>query len=119
MLISLAVSRMKLHRACQSALFMASLLAINIACFWVLTDVFWGWHFYLSDYAVAPTIAKALWLAGPLFAIVVLLPLVWKENDLWRLRALLAFHVPIGAFNMAMIDSLPGSWDPNVRVWGC
>jgi hypothetical protein len=85
------------------------LLAINISCFWVLTDVFWGWHFDFSSFPVTAAIATVLWLAGPLFAILLVVPLVWKKNDLWRLQALLALQVPIAAFNMAMIGTYWGT----------
>ena len=103
MLVGLVASRMNLRRARESVLCRASLLIINIAGFWVLNDIFWGWHFDLSNNPVPATIATALWLAGPLFVVVLVIPLIWRKNDVWRLRMLLAFQFPIAAFNMAMI----------------
>jgi hypothetical protein len=109
MLIRLVFSRMKLNRACESRLFRGCLLAINISCFWLLTDIFWGWHFDFSSFPVTAAIATVLWLTGPLFAILLVVPLVWKENDLWRLQALLALQVPVAAFNLAMLGMYWGT----------
>jgi hypothetical protein len=108
MLVALAASQMKLNVR-ESAAFRASLLIINIAGFWVLNDIFWGWHFDLSNNLVAATIATALWIAGPLFVVVLIVPLLWRKNDVWRLRTLLVFEIPIGAFNMVMIGEYWGS----------
>jgi len=109
MLIRLLFSRMKLNRACESRLFRGCLLAINISCFWVLTDIFWGWHFDFSSFPVTAAIATVLWLAGPLFAILLVVPLIWKENDLWRLQALLALQVPVATFNLVMLGMYWGT----------
>ena len=109
MLIRLLFSPMKWNRVRDSRLFRGCLLAINISCFWVLTDIFWGWHFDFSSLRVTAAIATVLWLVGPLFAILLVVPLAWKKNDLWRLQALLVLQVPVAAFNMAMIGMYWGT----------
>jgi hypothetical protein len=87
---------------------------LTLCCFWLYTDIFWGWHFEWDVDSIAPLIATLLWLAAPLLAAAILWPVARGRFEPWRLRAVLMLQAPIAIFNYcAMFDyfddlKLPG-----------
>jgi len=108
-LLWLAAGRMSIDRSRDSSLLTLPAVIICLASFWVTTDIFWGWHFDLSATPWAAAVATVLWLAGPLFSAVVLVPLLWKRRETWRLRAFLLLQAPIAAFNFMQLQAYFGS----------
>jgi hypothetical protein len=109
LLFRLAVSRGSLvrMRASSGVTWLAAL--ISLTCLWVLTDIFWAWHLDLSETPWAAITATCLWLAGPVFGVLLLAPFVRGKPDAWRIRALLIFQLPIAAFNFLMLLAYWGS----------
>lgn len=102
-LLWLFAGRMSIDRSRDSSLLTLPAVIICLAALWVTTDIFWGWHYELSDTRWAAVLATVLWLAGPLFGAVVLVPLLWKRRETWRLRAFLLLQVPLAAFNLMQL----------------
>ena len=98
--VAMAARRFSLERARDSSFIAGLAVILSLASFWVLTDIFWGWHFDLSDTPWAAAVATALWLAGPLTAAVLLVPLLWRRGETWRLRGFLLLLIPIAVFNL-------------------
>jgi len=107
-LIWLVAGRMSIDRSCESSLLTLPAVVISLACLWVTTDIFWGWHFDLSSTTWAAVVATVLWLAGPLFGAVVLVPSLWKRRETWRLRAFLLLQVPLATFNLVRLQAYFG-----------
>jgi hypothetical protein len=99
-LIALAAGRLSVDRFRTSSLGALSAVVINLVSLWVLNDIFWGWHFDLSTIPWAAAVATALWLLGPIAGAILLIPLLWKRHETWRLHAFLLLQVPIAAFNV-------------------
>jgi hypothetical protein len=101
--LGLVASRMSTARFQASSFFRLSSAIAILASLWVITDIFWGWHFDLSSVTWAAVIATGLWLATPIFGVALLLPVIRGALDVWRLRALLLFQFPLVAFNVLML----------------
>jgi hypothetical protein len=109
LLIWLVTSRGSVERTHASSAVSWLAALINLASLWVITDIFWGWHFDLSDVPWAAAVATCLWFAGPLFGVFLLAPFVGGKREPWRLRALLIFQLPIAAFNFLMLFAYYGN----------
>ncbi|MGH9556653.1 MAG: hypothetical protein ACRD2Y_12610 [Terriglobales bacterium] len=110
-LVALQVKSLLSKEWMQASPLFARLTAlIALASLWLITDIFWGWHFDYSGVPWVATMAFGCWLAAIIFGAVLLLPLTRGETAPWRLRALVVFQVPVGAFNMMM---LPGYFGAN------
>jgi len=70
---------------------------------WVVSDIFWGWHFQLSLLTWTAPIATALWLATPILGAALLIAFSKGREGLWPLRALILFQFPLAAFNVLML----------------
>lgn len=103
MLAWLVVFRLSALRIQSSRIFPGFTAIFSLASLWVYTDVFWGWHFDFADIPWAAVLATVLWLAASLFGIVLLAPIVRGELQIWRLRAVLIFQLPVAAFNFLML----------------
>ena len=99
-LVALAARRLSIDRSRESALVAVPAVIVSLASLWVLNDIFWGWHFDLSDSPWAAALGTVLWFVGPLFGAVLLVPVLWKQRETWRLRAFLLLLLPLGAFNL-------------------
>jgi len=108
-LIRIAVARFSLDRYRWSCWISIFAVIISLASLWVLTNIFWGWYFDLYAAPWAATVATALWLAVPLAGAFLLVPLLWKPGESWRLRAFLLLQVPIAAFNVMQLQAYYGS----------
>lgn len=80
-----------------------------LAGFWVLTDIFWGWNMDLSEIPWLAAIGTGLWMAGPIFAVVLIAPNFRSRLQLSRLGAFVLFQLPITAFNVFMLPVYAGS----------
>ncbi|HYM78798.1 MAG TPA: hypothetical protein VE377_22695 [Candidatus Dormibacteraeota bacterium] len=107
-LIQLAAGRMSIDRSRESPLLTLPAVVISLASLWITTDIFWGWHFDLSSTTWTAVVATILWLTGPLFGAVVLVPLLWKRCETWRLRAFLLLQVPLATFNLVRLQAYFG-----------
>jgi hypothetical protein len=105
MLARLVVSRLSVLRIQSSRIFPWFTAIFSFASLWVYTDIFWGWHFDFADAPRVAVLATVLWLAASLFGIVLLAPIVREELQIWRLRAILIFQLPIAAFNFLMLSN--------------
>jgi len=102
---ALAASRCSIDRLRRSSIAALSAIVINLASLWVLNDIFWGWHFDLSTIPWAAAVATAPWLVGPIAGAILLIPLLWKRDESWRLHAFLLLQVPIAAFNVVQFPA--------------
>jgi len=114
-LIALAASKFSIDRLRRSSIAALSAIVINLASLWVLNDIFWGWHFDLSTIPWAAAVATALWFTGPLAGAILLIPLLWKRDESWRLHAFLLLQVPIAAFNVVQF---PAYFDSDLDLPG-
>jgi len=102
-LVGLILSRFSMERFQTWPLFLrAAALAIWSSLF-VISDIFWGWHFDLSGATWAAALATALWLATPLGGALLLLPLARGRPAAGALSTLLILQLPLAAFNVLML----------------
>jgi len=101
--VLLVKSRFSLGKIHGSALFAPLTASINLVSLWVLTDIYWGWHYDLSSIPWLAALAFACWLAALAFGAVLLWPVAQRSIAPGRLRALLIFQVPLLAFNLTMM----------------
>jgi hypothetical protein len=78
---------------------------------WLLTDIFWGWHYDLSERPWLATIAALCWLASLVFAAALLVPVAHGKRDPWRFRALLLSQLPLLTFKAVMLPIYLGRDD--------
>jgi hypothetical protein len=109
LLIWFAVARFSINRRRDSSLLTVPAIALILAGFWVVTDIYWGWHFDLHESPWAAIIATALWLTAPILAAVLLIPLHWRGRETWRLYAFVLLQLPIAAFNVMQLQAYYGS----------
>jgi hypothetical protein len=105
MLAWLVVFRLSVLRIQSSRTFPWFTAIFSFASLWVYTDIFWGWHFDFANTPWAAVLATVLWLAASLFGIVLLAPIAGGELQIWRLRAVLIFQLPVAAFNFLMLST--------------
>jgi hypothetical protein len=67
--------------------------------FWIYTDIYWGWHFELSDSPALAVCAAGMWIAGPVLFLAVLCPRPLWGFDRGRVRTILLFQAPVAVFN--------------------
>ena len=108
-LIGLAANRFSINRSRESSLVTLPALILSLASLWIFNDIFWGWHFDLSGTPWAAALATVLWFVGPLAGAILLVPLLWKQSETWRLRAFLLFQLPIAVFNLLPLQFYFGS----------
>jgi hypothetical protein len=102
-LAGLAASRFSIERLQMWRLFHLSAALASWSCLLVISDIFWGWHFDLSNSTWAATLATALWLATLVGGAIVLLPLARGRPAVGGVATLLVFQVPLAAFNVLML----------------
>lgn len=105
LIVLLLKSRFSLERMNGTALFARLTALISLVSLWVVTDIFWGWHFDLSDTPWAAAVAAGCWLGALIFGAVLLLPVTRGDAAPWRFRALLVFELPIVAFNLMILPT--------------
>jgi hypothetical protein len=81
---------------------------VNLCGLSLLNDIFWGWHFDLSNIAWTAVTGTVLWLVMPMYATWLLAPAIWGKREPWRLKAFLVLQVPIAAFNFLMLPAYFG-----------
>lgn len=87
-------------RHLQSSRLLACFAAVfNFLVFWVYTDIFWGWHFLVPESTWSAYLGSALWLAAPVFVLVLLVPVALRQGETWRLGTLLILQLPVAAFD--------------------
>jgi hypothetical protein len=94
-------SRFSMERMRASAMMAPLTAVISWVSLWLVTDIFWGWHFDLSEIPWVAALAFACWLGALVFGAVLLLPVARGDLAPWRLRAVLIFQLPLVAFNFA------------------
>lgn len=92
-------SRFSIKRMRASAIMAPLTAVISWVTLWLVTDIFWGWHFDLSETPWVAALAFACWLGVLIFGAALLLPVVRGDLAPWRLRVVLIFELPIVAFN--------------------
>jgi hypothetical protein len=102
-LAAFARSRFSLEKLQHSRILRYSASFAIFSSLWVVSDIFWGWHFGLSPLAWAAAIATALWLATPILGAALLIAFSRGREGLWPLRALILFQFPLTAFNVLML----------------
>lgn len=102
-LISLAALKIPIHWMRKRRIFALSAIIVNLISFWILTDIFWGWHFALKSIEWAAVLATILWLIGPLLGTALLVPSLWNSNETWRFMMFITFQIPLIAFNLTML----------------
>lgn len=80
---------------------------------WAATDLFWGWHFDLTQMSWAVYLGLGCWGAGLLYAAVTAARIA--RRGLAGLRGFVLFQLPFVAFNCAM---LPLYWESDVNFAG-
>jgi len=104
MLAWLVVCRLSVLRIQSSRIFPWFTAIFSFASLWVYTDIFWGWHLDFAHTPWAAVLATVLWLAASVFGIVLLAPIARGVLQIWRLRAVLIFQLPVAAFNLLMLS---------------
>ena len=118
MLTLLAINRFS-SGCFRNSIFGLSLsVIINLCGISMLNDIFWGWHFDLSNIPWAALTATVLWLAMPIFGIWLLAPVIWGKRESWRLKSFLVVQVPIASFNFLMLPAYFGRQNLDVPGLG-
>ena len=96
-------SRMSIEHLQSSRIISRIGALIIFTSFWVQTDIYWAWHFNLSNVPWAAVTATSLWLAGPLFGGFLLAPVFRGMLETSRMRTFLVTQLPVAAFNFLML----------------
>lgn len=99
----LAVSRFSIAEARANRFFPWMTAILNLASVWLVTDIFWGWHYELAHTPWLATVAFACWLAMLLMGAVLVLPMLRRDASPWRVGTLLSHQLPLTAFNLTML----------------
>lgn len=118
MLTLLASNHFSLGCLRDSTFGLSLLVIVNLCGLSLLNDIFWGWHFDLSNIPWAAVIATVLWLAMPMFGIWLLAPAIWGKREPWRLKSFFVVRVPIAAFNFLMLPAYFGQQNLDVPGLG-
>lgn len=118
MLTLLATNRFSSGCFRDSTFGLSLLVIVNLCELSMLNDIFWGWHFDMSNITWAAVIATVLWLAMPVFGLWLLAPAIWGKRESWRLKAFLVVQVPMAAFNFLMLPAYFGQQNLDVPGLG-
>ena len=116
MMAWLFACRLNSARVRRSRLLAGFTLVFTFCAFWIDTDIFWGWHFGLSNHPWAAVLATALWFAAPLFAIILLVPFFNRQSETWRLGMIVILQVPVAAFNYVMMPNILRAFIPDPLI---
>jgi hypothetical protein len=101
------------RRPGSSRLFMGLAASSALLGYWLFTDIFWGWH-AVSWWAVNVStinpllvlVVAALWLAGPIFALGLLLHALRNGNVRTALLTVQILQLPIAGFHLTLVTIL-------------